>query len=34
VASARTYFRELPSDQLEAKVAAFTDAFDAVGITD
>jgi Zn-dependent metalloprotease len=34
VASARTYFRGLPSDQLEAKVAAFTDAFDAVGITD
>jgi len=32
-ASARTFFRSLPADRLEAKVAAFTGAFDAVGIT-
>jgi hypothetical protein len=32
-ASARTYFRSLAPDQMEAKVGAFTGAFDAVGIT-
>ncbi|HET8621121.1 MAG TPA: M4 family metallopeptidase [Acidimicrobiales bacterium] len=32
-ASARTYFRSLAPDEMEAKVGAFTGAFDAVGIT-